>query len=1162
MANGTVDTRRRDKRPVDRHPDIRSAAPQDVSSVRSRPANENDPVSSRLMAKLHRKPSYSAYAVAILLTAIWVFGWSMNYAGIFASQPPAEMIRILAQLVLPIGFVFAIASLLWRAQQLRLVSEVLMQSAMRLIKPQDIATEGLTSIAQTVRAEVDLLVGGVEHAVQRATDLEEIVHKEISAIERAFGGNEERIRSLVTGLENQRSALHQAGLVVGNESAPLLLRLESNTQNLDGVINNAEAILSRLEQGLKTSTIELTRTIDEVSSRASIAGDEIGGQTAQMERMSGMLVGELQTFSRHLQDQIQTLSSAAGHLNSETTNFGKNVQGMETNVVQLLKQSVEHLTGVNLELSHTIDRVSATSIDQIKQVAAEMSDVVQNSSGNITYHLKATSAEVASLIERSGVDAAQMIEQSRSHVTDGLQDVAKDYLDKVERANTELTSRMSSTSLQFLTGMDQSANQLLTQLTASGSGLAGKVEETTNRLLGEIAQKTDLISARLGEATTGVYARMENVGSQVVDQLQLTSANINDLLVTTSGTISSHLKETSDIVGRQMQDSGIALAQNIEGSGGVVTDKLISISGEFVKKVNTAREDLYSLLQHSSTEITARLVDTSDSITDKVVSVTTILTKQIDTSSSQLGDLLATTETKLGSRISEISGRLQGTSAKFAELLDNAGSQVMADLGKASEAFADGLGHTTLQISGRFERESGLLVDRIDKAAKELDIAATASNSSLDEAHRKFSKHVETANIYLSDQLSTAATSLDDRLESISMQLTGKLETTGGKISERLEDVSDLVEKSIDKFNNEMERVLISRKSALDNLIDDAAKRAQDVDVVMTSYMSLIEESLAAAEARSKDISRIIAEQTTMAIVNLEQEVRKLEASSGGQITQASRVLREQHERAMASMNEMLSSTASDFQQTAQDMRMTAQQVVKDIDSARSDLKRAIFDLPEETKTNADAMRRVVADQIAALNSLADVVKRQTGVTDFSGPGFTSQRSAREPSAGKSEGATFQAPVTGTSSALKKAIERLETKVPAPVPAADSKGIQREIENLTQKLNTVARDIVEVLEDGLPDSLEKRYNKNEKDVYTRHLFEGRGKKLEKSIGANYEDDRAVRTRVDSYVRLFERLLDTVSDAPKGNQLVEACLGSESGKIYVMLAEASGRISPT
>ena len=39
----------------------------------------------------------------------------------------------------------------------------------------------------------------------------------------------------------------------------------------------------------------------------------------------------------------------------------------------------------------------------------------------------------------------------------------------------------------------------------------------------------------------------------------------------------------------------------------------------------------------------------------------------------------------------------------------------------------------------------------------------------------------------------------------------------------------------------------------------------------------------------------------------------------------------------------------------------------------------------------------------------------------------------------------------------------------------------------------------------------------------------------------------MRTRVDSYIRLFERLLDTVAEAPKGNQLVEACLASESGK---------------
>src|SRR4029078_12330977 len=98
---------------------------------------------------------------------------------------------------------------------------------------------------------------------------------------------------------------------------------------------------------------------------------------------------------------------------------------------------------------------------------------------------------------------------------------------------------------------------------------------------------------------------------------------------------------------------------------------------------------------------------------------------------------------------------------------------------------------------------------------------------------------------------------------------------------------------------------------------------------------------------------------------NLEKEIRRLEASSDSQISNAARVIREQHERAISSMNQMMAETASGFQQTAQDLRTTAQQVAKDIEATRNELKRAIFDLPDETRANADAMRRVVADQIS-----------------------------------------------------------------------------------------------------------------------------------------------------------------------------------------------------
>ena len=354
-------------------------------------------------------------------------------------------------------------------------------------------------------------------------------------------------------------------------------------------------------------------------------------------------------------------------------------------------------------------------------------------------------------------------------------------------------------------------------------------------------------------------------------------------------------------------------------------------------------------------------------------------------------------------------------------------------------------------------------------------------------------------------------------------------------------------------------------------MVNDANRRAGEVDTVMNSYITLIEESLNTAEARAQNINRIVSDQTSAALARLEDELRKLETNSNGQVAQAARVLREQHERALSSMNEMLSSTASDFQQTAQDMRITAQQVVKDNDAARGELKRAVIDLPEETRNNADNMRRVVSDQISALNALAEVVRRQSGGMDYSGPGFISTRG---PSSGKTEGTSFQAPVTGTTSAQKIAAERnanasilasIDEAIAArrntsPAPSSQKLGnLAKEVENYTLKLHASARDLVEALDGSLPRDMEKRYNSSDKSVFTQRLYENRSRKTVKLIEGRYAEERLLRTRVQAYNRLFEKLLDTLSESSGGEAIMEQVLASEQGRIYVMLAEASGKL---
>ena len=129
-----------------------------------------------------------------------------------------------------------------------------------------------------------------------------------------------------------------------------------------------------------------------------------------------------------------------------------------------------------------------------------------------------------------------------------------------------------------------------------------------------------------------------------------------------------------------------------------------------------------------------------------------------------------------------------------------------------------------------------------------------------------------------------------------------------------------------------------------------------------------------------------------------------------------------------------------------------------------------------------------------------------------------------------------------------------------PTLSSDGLGaLAKEVDSFTQKLHVSARDLIEAIEGSLPRDLERRYAGSDKGVYTQRLFDSRSRKLVKAIEGRYAEERLLRGRVQAYNRLFEKLLDTLSETPGGDAIMEQVLASEQGRIYVMLAEAAGRM---
>ena len=149
----------------------------------ARPANENEPSNAALMGRLKRKPVGSGPSGSRPLSArscgslslsflMWWAARNFNLLESAAAGTSSWPLPLLSASCCRVILMFAVASIFRRSQQMSHVSEALVQTALRLMRPEDVTTDGLKTVGQAVRREVSQLVGGVEHAVNRAGELE------------------------------------------------------------------------------------------------------------------------------------------------------------------------------------------------------------------------------------------------------------------------------------------------------------------------------------------------------------------------------------------------------------------------------------------------------------------------------------------------------------------------------------------------------------------------------------------------------------------------------------------------------------------------------------------------------------------------------------------------------------------------------------------------------------------------------------------------------------------------------------------------------------------------------------------------------------------------------------------------------------------------------
>ena len=87
----------------------------------------------------------------------------------------------------------------------------------------------------------------------------------------------------------------------------------------------------------------------------------------------------------------------------------------------------------------------------------------------------------------------------------------------------------------------------------------------------------------------------------------------------------------------------------------------------------------------------------------------------------------------------------------------------------------------------------------------------------------------------------------------------------------------------------------------------------------------------------------------------------------------------------------------------------------------------------------------------------------------------------------------------------------------------------------------------------------QRFRAGERGVLGRHIYNLDGQTTFDEISRRYDREGDFRMTVDRYIGDFERLLGEAEASDPDGRMLQNYLTSESGRVYLLLAHASGRL---
>ena len=472
-------------------------------------ANDDVPSIGGLIYALEQKPSKKTFSVAALASGLWfvfgcAFAWSMlvpEYAkvgslGDLLLRP--VIMSVTATIVLPIVLFWFLALLVWRAQELRLMSSAMTEVAVRLAEPDRSAEQSVASLGQAVRKQVNFMNEAVSRALGRAGELEALVHNEVNALERSYQDNEHKIRGLVQELSGERTALvtsteqmHVTLRSMGSEIPALVEKLSGQQIKLAKIIEGAGQNLIALETSLNKASNNLESSLgDRTVHLQSVLTDYTQALNGALANRTNQMQGVLEDYTRALDT---TLANRANMLDGQLVERTRALDGAFAERLKLFDDSILRSTmAIDGTIGEKAQLLTTAMESHARHLAETLSSQAHNLDDTLMHGINAVRL-TSENITRQSVKAIEGL----SGQADLLKNVSENLLTQVN----SVTGRFENQGQSIM----RAANALETANFRIDTTLQNR-----HRELGETLNKLSTKAEQLDEVMRGYSSSVES----------------------------------------------------------------------------------------------------------------------------------------------------------------------------------------------------------------------------------------------------------------------------------------------------------------------------------------------------------------------------------------------------------------------------------------------------------------------------------------------------------------------------------------------------------------------------------------------------------------------------------------------------------------------------